>query len=93
MSNSETTINELVSKIKNTSEPVAERRAALRLFCQLRNESPAPVNQIPEDDLSMVVATMTCWSAIGLKDLSLQAASEAIAEGRARAKQSNQRKV
>jgi hypothetical protein len=86
------TIDELVSKIKNTSEPVGERRAALRLLCQLRNESPAPVNQIPEDDLSFVVAAMVHWPE-GIRPLSCEAAADSVREGRARARQSSQRKV
>lgn len=84
MSNNET-ISNLVSKIKDTMQPVEERRAALRLLCQLRNESPAIVSSIPEESLSFVVAAATCFGRIaGCKDLTVASAWDALQQGNAR---------
>lgn len=82
--NETTTIDELIDKIKDTDATVEERKTALRLLCQLRSESSAPVNGISTDDLSSVVATMTMWGQIGLKNLSLADALEVLREAKAR---------
>jgi hypothetical protein len=76
------TIKGLAEKVKDESKPVEERKGALKLICQLRNE---PYQNVPEDDLRLVVAGMTAWPN-GLPGLTLVAALEAVETGKARRK-------
>jgi hypothetical protein len=80
--NSETlaTIKGLAEKVKDETKPIAERRDALKLICDLRGE---PYQAVPEGDLRQVVCAMVYWPS-GIEPLSLRAAAEAVQEGRAR---------
>ena len=90
---SDNTLDALVAQVRDENQPSEARRDALRHIASLRGESATAVASIPVEDLSNVVSAITVWSKIGLKDLSLQAAVEAVAGGRARARQSGERKV
>lgn len=69
--------------VEDDNQPVAERRAALRLIAVARNEPDTNVGAIPESDLRTVARGMLVWENIGLKGLTLADSREAVASGRA----------
>lgn len=77
-------IRALARTVQDTGKPVEARRTALKHICALRGESIALVDTVAEDELSAVVAGMTVWSELGLRDLTLQDSLESVREGRAR---------
>ena len=74
-------IDELKNVVMDEDKPVGERREALKLIAQLRNESDTATAAIPAEQLRWVCAGMLNWTQMLDKGLSLRASAEATAAG------------
>lgn len=83
-SSSDQTIRALARTVQDVNRPDSERWDALRHLAAIWGENADTVATIPVEDIGAVVAGMTVWSRIGLRDLTLTDAAEAIADGRKR---------